>query len=250
MAEHTQRRLHHRWLLSALLFGFLVRQSAHTQPFFAPDTALVVLSGIPGDLENETWYRDQLRACLDLAQGNSNITRVILLCDNPGSPGLPASARTTAIKGDRAHFLELTATLARQTNSISFIVWGHGGRQGATNVFHVRGPRITADDFSKVASELHASMSSWILYFRGSGVFAAKLTGPNRRIISSDADAGFNSDPIGMMLFLKALRDQADASFETLAVDLGKMTVAWYEERHLARVEEPALWLPERAPQL
>jgi hypothetical protein len=247
VASAFSRSCRFLWLVA---FALILAQPLRAGPFFTPKSTLIILSGVPGDLESESSYRDQLRSCLEIAQANTNISRVVILSDNPESVGLPVSGRTTAIKADRAHFLELTNSLNTESNPLVLIAWGHGGRQGATNVFHVRGPRITTDDFSKVAASSRAPMSSWILYFRGSGVFASRLRAPNRRIISSDADSGFNSDPIGMSLLLKALRDQPDPEFESLAADLGKMTAAWYEEHHLGRVEEPTVWLSDAKPQL
>jgi hypothetical protein len=128
------------------------------------------------------------------------------------------------------------------------IAWGHGGRQGANAVLHVRGPRLTPADFTKVAAELPASQSRWILLFRGSGEFAKQLSGANREILSSELDSSFSSDPIGMSVLLKLLRSNDSATFATLVEAFGHDTAAWYEERHLARTEEPTLWLPNEKP--
>ncbi len=235
-------------LFFAALFG--ARTLSTAAPFLPPNSTLVMLSGLPGDLESEAQFNEQLQSCLAATFQNTNVVRAFVLCHNPNSLTLPADDRLILDKADRQHVLALAGKLNAGTNPIAVIVFGHGGRQSSTNVFHVRGPRLTPDDFASLASSFGASFSSWVLYFRGSSAFANRLAGPTRQIISSEADSSFGSDPIGLALFLKALRDHPQASFESLGKDLGAATADWYEERNLARVEEPTLWLPDQKPHL
>src|SRR6266496_4631520 len=94
------------------------------------------------------------------------------------------------------------------------------------------------------------AQSHWILMFRGSGLFASELAGENRQIVSSDGDTMFNSDPVGMAVLLKIARDKSTISFPELAREFGRRTVSWYEERHLARTEEPTFWTNKEKPLL
>src|SRR5947209_1780521 len=153
-------------------------------------------------------------------------------------------------KSGREEFLALGKTLAGQTNPLWVIAWGHGGVQGRTPVLHVRGPRLTSDDFKAFVAQRKQEDSRWVLFFRGSGSFARELMGDGRQIISSENETSFTSDPIGMGLLLKAVGDQRAISFQSLAEELGRATAAWYSERALARTEEPTLWMGRAKPRL
>jgi transglutaminase-like putative cysteine protease len=227
----------------------------------------VLLVGVPGDVESEENYRDQLQGWLDLLAGGGQAARVFVLCDDPQVvtlAGSPVRTRSTAsltsaetngtrwnaslpaasvLKGDRDTFLSLGQKLAGGTNALVVVAWGHGGRQGRTPVLHVRGPRITAADFKAVARQSGARESRWVLMFRGSGAFASELAGEGRQIIASEDETMFSDDPVGMPLLLKIAREKPGLSFAELAEELGKDTEAWYADRHLARTEEPTLWV-------
>ena len=122
--------------------------------------------------------------------------------------------------------------------------------QGSTPVFHVRGPRITADDFKTLASQVTAPDSRWILMFPGSGAFATQLAGDKREVLASECDTMFTSDPVGMPVLLKLVREKPSVSFEGLCEEFGRATGAWYAERNLARTEEPTLWAGTARPRL
>ncbi len=92
--------------------------------------------------------------------------------------------------------------------------------------------------------------SQWLLFFRGSGAFAHELAGNNRSIISSESETMFSNDPMAMPLALKILRANPAFAFEEFGQELGQATSAWYEDRHLARTEEPTLWAGTNAPLL
>jgi hypothetical protein len=130
------------------------------------------------------------------------------------------------------------------------ILWGHGGKQGPTPVFHVRGQRLTATDVAALAAKLSAVPSRWILMFRGSGSFARALRGPGREILSSDYETTFSNDPAGMSLLIRLARTQPALAFTKLAEQFGRVTADWYSERKLAQTEEPTLWLEENEPRL
>ena len=53
----------------------------------------------------------------------------------------------------------------------------------------------------------------------------------------------FSDDPVGMPLLLKIAKEKPGLRFPELAKELGKDTEAWYADRHLARTEEPTLWV-------
>src|SRR5438445_9184752 len=142
-------------------------------PFIPPQATVILMSSLAGDVESENAYRDELQTWLDIVT-TSKTRRTIVLCDAPESVSLPANTENKVFKAGRTNFLGLSATLAGETNPVVVIAWGHGGRQGNTPVFHVRGPRITPTDFQSLAGKLPAAQSRWILLFRGSGAFVTQ----------------------------------------------------------------------------
>ena len=156
----------------------------------------------------------------------------------------------TLLKAERAGFVKLAETLAGRTNGLLIVAWGHGGRQRDVPVFHVRGPRLTPADFKTLADALPGGESRWILLFRGSGAFAAQLAADQRFILSSERDTMFDSDPVGMSLLPQMARGKPSVSFRKLSEGLGRATTAWYQERNLARTEEPTLWTGTEKPLL
>ncbi len=268
MGGHPQARRTCAAALWSFLLGLALAAAEPAQRLglFPAQSAVILLVGVPGDLESEENYRDQLQGWLDLLAGGGEAARVFVLCDNPQAvtlPGSPVRTRSTAsltsaetngtrwnaslpaasvLKGDRDTFLSLGQKLAGGTNALVVIAWGHGGRQGRTPVLHVRGPRVTAVDFKAVASQAGARESRWVLMFRGSGAFASELAGEGRQIIASEDETMFSDDPVEMPLLLKIAREKPELSFAELAEELGKDTDAWYADRHLARTEEPTLW--------
>lgn len=219
------------------------------EPVFPAHSTLLLVCGVPGDSENERAYNEQLQAWLDAAAESGQVERALVLCDNAAQMQPPARLNATLQRADRNHFLALGQTLSTNRGPVVAVVWGHGGNQGATPVFHVRGPRITPLDFKIVAASITGD-SRWICFFRGSGLFAREIAGPRRTVLSSDRDGVFTSDPVGMAVFLKLRHNHPAANFADLADQLGRATTAWYAERRLARTEEPTLWNDELPPRL
>ena len=230
-----------QWLAFFLAWLMGVAAAAEAQvPLFPPGSIVVFISGLAGDSESESAYDDQAAALLQLS-GTSRPLALSLLCDNPEALHLPPDSHTRVLKADRESFLGIGSLLKGTAARLVVVAWGHAGRQGSTPVFHVSGPRLTPKDFSALADQAAAG-SQWILMFRGSGLFAREMAGPGRRILSSDLDGRFTSDPTGMALLLSRARAHPSATLDSLAEDFGHAVVSWYEERHLARTEEPTFW--------
>jgi hypothetical protein len=231
---------------------FTIRANAAPQ-FLRSDATYVLVSGLPGDVESESIYHDQLQTWLRIVEA-IHPKQIIVLADSPESEGPTGGATTntslTVFPSTRSNFLGVASLIGNSTNPLVVVVWGHGGKQGNTPVFHVRGPRITPADFATVADKSGSVDSYWILCFRGSGFFAGKLAAAHREILSSESATMFNSDPVAMSIILKSIRETPADSFQSLAASLGRSTAEWYKERNLARTEEPTLWLPNQKPQL
>jgi hypothetical protein len=262
MGGHPQARRTCAAVLGSFFLGVTLAGAEVTQwqGLFPPQSTVVLLVGVPGDVESEGNYRDQLQSWLDLAIGSGQAAKVFVLCDDSQAVTLPGNSGASnqssvvsnqwvvsVLKGDRSSFLSLGGKLAGGTNALVVFAWGHGGRQGNKPVLHVRGPRITAADFKEVARQAGGD-SRWVLLFRGSGSFANELSGEGRQILSSEGETMFNDDPIGMPLLLKIAKEKPELPFLGLAEELGRATEAWYKERNLARTEEPTLWLATDKP--
>ena len=229
-------------LLSLFVISCFARaEEPDSRSFFPPNCTVLLVCGVPGDSESEQAYGEQLKTWLELADQSANVQRVVVLCDEPSAVTVPARFKTKALAADRKNFLGLVSLLGTNSGPLVASVWGHGGNQGSTPVFHVRGPRITPADFSSVATAM-TNESHWVCLFRGSGLFAKAIAGEHRLVLSSDREGVFTSDPVGMAVLLKLLRKEPGDSFEHVSEEFGQGTAAWYEQRHLARTEEPTFW--------
>ena len=238
-------------LFSSFLHSAIAADGAGEAPLFPAHSILVLLAGLPGDVESEKSYRDQLQSWLELLD-NTPVApeKVFILWDDLGWLVLPAKMPAQVIHASREEFLALGKTLAGTTNPLVVIAWGHGGMQGRAPVFHIRGPRLTPDDFKAFAAQSPLADSHWLLFFRGSGAFAGALAGERRQIISSENQTMFTSDPIGTTPLLKLARANPAISFAALGQQLGRAIAAWYTDRKLARTEEPTFWDGTEKPRL
>ena len=93
MGGHPQaRRLCAAAVWSLLLCaGLAGADPADRQGLFPPQSTVVLVSGVPGDVESEEKYRDQLQSWLELATGSGQAARIFVLCDDPQAVTLPES---------------------------------------------------------------------------------------------------------------------------------------------------------------
>jgi transglutaminase-like putative cysteine protease len=214
-----------------------------------PKAVVVLVSGVAGDLESDALHTANLKNWSELAK-RAEAERVIILCEDPEAQKLPTDSSITTLRADRGNFLGLERGLSGVTNPLVVVAWGHGGTQGRLPVLHVRGPRLTAADFKKVADSFGERPSTWLLMFRGSGTFARALAGPQRAILSSEYGTQFASDPAGLQVLTELAREQPEISLSSLAEAFGQEILRWYQGRNLARTEEPTLWLGTEEPRL
>ena len=233
-----------RSLRAATLALAAMAEAAGAEPSgLTPGATVVVVVGLPGDVESERAYARQLERLLEaLAHPSARPERVVVLADTPAAVRFPAGLRGEARSNARESLLALAAERAGAEGPLVLIAWGHGGRIGTAPVFHVRGPRIAPADLARLTAG--RGQASAILYFRGSGAFARAMDGGGRRVLASEDATEFRSDPIGVELFVEALRATPGADLEPLADRVGRETVRWYEGQRLARQEEPTLFGP------
>ena len=101
MGGHPQARRTCAAALWSFLLGLALAAAEPAQRLglFPAQSAVILLVGVPGDLESEENYRDQLQGWLDLLAGGGEAARVFVLCDNPQAvtlPGSPVRTRSTA----------------------------------------------------------------------------------------------------------------------------------------------------------
>jgi len=205
------------------------------------DRTVIILAGLPGDMESDQAYSDDVSKLLKILNQPANNPASVTLLHNLSSladfaPDYPL----TKTSNDRATFLALADKIkaAGAAHPPVYFVFGHGGVQGTDAVFHVPGPRLLAADFATIAKASDAS--TWLLFFPGSAVFAGAVQGPKRVILATEADQNFSQDPISFPLLLALFNSEPD--LDKLAPQLGTATDQWYTSRSLSRMEEPALW--------
>ncbi len=203
---------------------------------------VVVLCGIAGDAEHEKSYEEIQTGILNsLATQGPRTGRVFLLSELTGP--LPAGLNVERRSPTRADFLALAPEL--KGNPLTVFVWGHAGTLKDAPVFHVRGPRLTPGDLKNVA-ESTGGPSEWVLMFCGSGDFARGVQSETRHVLASEAGTRFSSDPLGMGWVARSMGNAS--SLQDLGVTVGSAIRRLYEERHLVRVEESALWTGTEVP--
>jgi hypothetical protein len=237
--------------LLAVVSALALTAATTSAESFTRGATVVVLTGLPGDVESERAYEDQMGRLLDgLARPAARPAHVFVLTDAPERVTLPAALTGDVRVGSRQSLLGLAREVSAQPGPLVAILWGHGGAQGTKPVFHVRGPRVDVADLLSFAQASGARASRWILYFRGSGAFAAALAGEGREVLASEHQTAFRSDPVGMELLVQRLRADPEAGFTALAERVGRATAEWYESQRLARTEEPTLWSGDAARRL
>ena len=231
------------WVVGVL--ALLSFSGAEGKSFVSGGT-VVILVGLPGDMESEKTYGDETIRLLHLLNRPEFAPqKVVLLSSVPPSVDLKWGFPLEVVPNGRDSFLALVDKLKEAPAPAVFIAFGHGGNQGRTPVFHVPGPRLTPDDFATVAATKAAS--TWLLFFPGCGNFAKALQAPGRTLLATEAgDKVFTEDPISFGIFLNALETEGDLN--RLSTIWGGATKNWYDSRQLARTEDPAIWFEMQQP--
>src|SRR2546429_3492 len=91
------------WPRKAAMTGARLIMAGPSTPFGAaaaavrvspPQSTVVLLVGLPGDVESESIYRDQLQTWLEILSANGDAQNVFVLCDAAESVTIPASSAT------------------------------------------------------------------------------------------------------------------------------------------------------------
>src|SRR5437879_5137211 len=80
-----RRSLRVRGLALFLCLASLAAEAAEAPTLFPPRSTIVLLAGLPGDLESDNTYRDQLQTWLEIVEAGGQAQRIFALCDNPES---------------------------------------------------------------------------------------------------------------------------------------------------------------------
>lgn len=235
--------LFRRIVCSALFVVALLVRAGAEEKSFTRQANVVIMAGLPGDVESEQRFEAEVKQLLDgLALKEALPKSVHVLIDDPASIKLPEGLAGDIKAASRENFLALAKTLEGGAEPLVVFAWGHAGMERTTPVFHVRGPRITPDDFATVAAAAAKVPSRWVLLFRGSGSFAKAVQSAQTEVLSSESGTVFASDPVSVDLLTGIMREHAGVDFATLSNLYAAKTVAWYDDKNLARQEEPTLW--------
>jgi hypothetical protein len=70
--------------------------ASDSQGLFPPGATVVLVAGVPGDVESEENYREQLQGWLDIVADGGQAARVFVLCDEPKAVRLPGRLESSA----------------------------------------------------------------------------------------------------------------------------------------------------------
>ncbi len=231
-----------QFLLRLLLVALHAAHAGASEPL--TKGRIVVLSGLPGDVESDRAYQSSLVALLEVMDaaevGNAAVR---LLVNDPEHVAVVGKWKDHKIeKGSRERLLEVGQEVGESADPVTVVVWGHGGLIRGESVLHVAGPRVSAADFREFGrtAALGGAEVRWVLFFPGSGAVAVELAAMGQGVFASEASTRFESDPIGLDLVLREWRAVPKATLEKLARRAGPRIADYYETRSLARTEEPA----------
>ena len=85
MGDHWRARRTCAAAIASYLLGFALATvaAAETSGLFPPRSTVVLLAGVPGDVESEESYREQLQGWLEVVAGGGQAAKVFVLCDDP-----------------------------------------------------------------------------------------------------------------------------------------------------------------------
>src|SRR5204862_248453 len=102
------------WLL--LILQVLAPQDVLSESLIASNSTVVLLAGIPGDLESETTFHDQIQSWLEILQSSGCAQQILLLCDNADSFQPKGQTGNVRVLGaSRSNFVATAESLA-ETN--------------------------------------------------------------------------------------------------------------------------------------
>ncbi len=190
-------------LTLAMAWSFLAAPVAADS--LTKDRAVVILAGLPGDMESDRAYGSEVQKLLATLNGAELKPASVTLLSGLSSPaghqaGLPADEvgeRPRDVSQARRHAQERSCACAC---FYRLRPWRAAGERCG---FSCAGAEADGGRFSEGGGASDAS--TWLLFFRGSGVFAAALQGPKRTILATEAEQIFGQDPIEFPLFVDLL---------------------------------------------
>jgi hypothetical protein len=74
----------------------LVAVASPATSFIPARSTIVLISGLPGDVESESAYNEHLQSWLEILADNGGLEKVVVLCDSPDTVTIPTSSATTS----------------------------------------------------------------------------------------------------------------------------------------------------------
>src|SRR5258708_3674327 len=103
--RHARGALLAGWASVLLVLVTPLSRANTQQPLIPPRATVILLSGLPGDVESENSYQDQLQSWMQTVENDGKADRLFVLCDNPQALKLPVKLKVERLRSDRENFL-------------------------------------------------------------------------------------------------------------------------------------------------
>jgi hypothetical protein len=177
-----------------------------------PNSHLLVIVGLGGDLENSDRFHQWASTIVDAARGRYGLPAesVIYLGEDPTRDPKRIGGRST--REAIAAAIDRLAKLARPGDTVVIILIGHGASATGGARFNLPGPDLTAAEFASLLSRLAAATVVFVNTASSSGGFVQALSGKSRVIITATTTDGERNQTRFGEFFAEAFAtDEADA---------------------------------------
>ncbi|MEM8737314.1 MAG: hypothetical protein AAGG38_02395 [Planctomycetota bacterium] len=204
------------------------------------DTYALLVRGLSGDaLLEKDWaqqHRHWVAALNEIGIDDANLRTVD--GDARGSAG-------------RAEVLETLAEWAQQLSqedNLLLVLLGHGHSRDGAYKFQVRGRRLLGSELADAVDAIPARSITVVLPGPGGAALGRKIRGPGRVVISAtNRDRQINHTRFGEYFAQVLAQDPQKPLLEQVA-RADQQVRAYYQDRNLARLETPTVWIEDQAP--
>jgi hypothetical protein len=183
-----------RGVLGAVLLSLAGVRGAHAQ-----QTYVLVVTGVAGDEEHATKFRQWATTFIDAARTREGV---------PEANITYLSDRGATKAGVEKAFADLAAR-AKGNDEVFILLIGHGSFDGTVAAFNLMGPDLTADDYAKLLSRFSAQRVVFVNTTSASGAFLKPLAAPGRVVVTATKTGGERNETEFPHYFVAAFADAA-----------------------------------------
>jgi peptidase C13-like protein len=166
---------------------------------WAQQTHVLVVTGVAGDEEHATKFKQWATTFLDAARQKERV---------PDANITYLSDRGATKAGVEKAFADIAAR-AKANDEIFVLLIGHGSFDGTVAAFNLMGPDLTADDYAKLLAKLSAQRVVFVNTASSSGAFLKPLAGPGRVVVTATKTGGERNDTDFPEYFVAAFADDS-----------------------------------------